>query len=249
MPTINQVVAVERGLRSRAGTALTDAHQQLQKNDLFLGISRKYRPKDDDQTKVTGELLPEESKQVVLKAVQVILETNRKQAELLDISAQRDWANCEARADVIVGDRVLIQGAPVTYLLFLEKKLVDLRTFIEKLPKLSLGEEWVHDVNQDLYATKPSESTRTKKVTMPLIMAEATKEHPAQVKEVTEDILVGYWTTVKYSSALPVSQINAMLARVEELQKAVKFARAKANEIQVAKIEVGKTILDFIFAL
>lgn len=247
MSTLNQLVAVERGVRSRAGTALTDSHQQLQKNDLFLGISRKYRPKDEDPTKPTGEVLPDETKQVTFKANQLTQEMCVKQTELLDISAQRDWANCEAKADVVVDGRVLISQAPVTYLLFLEKKLVDMRTFIDKLPKLSPGEEWIRDDNQDLYATKPTESTRTKKISMPLIMAEATKEHPAQVKEVTEDVLVGYWSTTKYSSALPASQINAMLVRVEGLQKAVKFARAKANETQVSDVKVGKNLLDFLF--
>jgi hypothetical protein len=248
MAKLNQINAVEKGMKTRVYEAVTEAHKQLQKDDLFNGITRKYRPKDDDQTKPTGEVLPDESKAVTLRVANVIKETGDKLVELLDVSAVRDWANCSARADVEVNGKVLLQQVPVTYLLFLEKQLNDMHTFVKKLPTLHAGESWSFDEAQDLYATKVTESTRTKKITRPLIMAEATREHPAQVKEVTEDVLVGYWATTKYSAAMPASQVNAMLTRVEELQRAVKFAREKANETVCEKIEVGRSVIDFVFA-
>jgi hypothetical protein len=248
MAKLNQLNAVEKGTKTRVYEAVTEAHKTLQKEALFNGIARTYRPKDDDPTKPTGEVLPPEEQKVTARAAQVIKETAAKWTELLDVSASRDWANCEAKADVVVDGQTLVKGAPVTYLLFLEKQLNDLHTFVKKLPTLPAAEVWEYNSNQDLYATKPVESARTKKITRPMVMYEATKEHPAQVKEVTEDVLCGYWSTIKYSGALPAAQVNEMLRRVETLQQAVKFAREAANEIEAKRVDVGRPVLDFIFS-
>ena len=80
-----------------------------------------------------------------------------------------------------------------------------------------------------------------------MVLYEATDKHPAQVKEVTEDINAGVWATTKYSSALPAQRANEILARVEKLQKAIKFAREKANETEVSKIQIGDTVFSYLF--
>lgn len=41
---------------------------------------------------------------------------------MFDVVATQDFANCQAKADVMVEGRVLIKDAPVTHLLFLEKQ-------------------------------------------------------------------------------------------------------------------------------
>ena len=56
------------------------------------------------------------------------------------------------------------------------------------------------------------------------------------------------WSTIKYSSALPQQRRNEMLRRAEELQKAIKFAREKANATEVDEKKVGRTLLDFVFS-
>lgn len=68
-------------------------------------------------------------------------------------------------------------------------------------------------------------TVRTKKVPRNHVKAEATDKHPAQVDVYYEDVPVGYWTTVKFSGALPARRVNELLDRVEKLQQAVKFAR------------------------
>ena len=47
------------------------------------------------------------------------------------------------------------------------------------------------------------QTLRTKKVPRNHVKAEATEKHPAQVEVYYEDVAVGYWTTVKFSGALP----------------------------------------------
>ena len=42
----NQVIAIEKGAKTKAERALTDAHHKLQKADLLSGLTRTYTPKD-----------------------------------------------------------------------------------------------------------------------------------------------------------------------------------------------------------
>ena len=62
-----------------------------------------------------------------------------------------------------------------------------------------------------------------------------------------EDIVVGYWKTVKFSGALPASRVKELLDRVEKLQQAVKFAREEANGIEVQDKRVGETLFSYLF--
>jgi len=242
MAKLNQIIAVEKSVKSKAHADLTEAHQQLQKPALLAGLSRTYRPKDDE-----GERLPPESTRVQVRAQEVIRKTSEVLTELFDIVATKDFANCEARADVVVDGEILLVQAPVTYLLFLEKQLVDLHTFVKKLPVLDPSESWVEDPTQNCFATEAVETVRTKKVPRNHVKAEATEKHPAQVDVYYEDIAVGYWRIVKFSGALPARQEAALLARVEKLQKAVKFAREEANGVEVKSQKVGAAILAYLF--
>ncbi len=67
MTRLNQIVAVEKGIKTRSFQELTDAHHALQKSSLLSGISRTYRPKDEE-----GEQLPPESTRVQVKAEETI---------------------------------------------------------------------------------------------------------------------------------------------------------------------------------
>ncbi|MFO0551665.1 MAG: hypothetical protein U0271_24985 [Polyangiaceae bacterium] len=247
MKKLCQFIAIESSVKTRVTAELTEAHKDLQKTDLFHGHSRKYEPRNEDPTSPLGERLPEENKKVVGRAEALVKLTLERLTEHYDLAATRDYGNCVAKADVEVDGRVLMKDVPVTYLLFLEKRIDDLLTFIRKLPTLDPTENWEFNASQDLFATPPIHSVRTKKISRALVLYEATKEHPAQVKEITEDVQAGTWSTIKYSSALPLQRRNEMLRRAEELQKAVKFAREKANATEVEEKKIGRAVLDFIF--
>lgn len=239
---LNQIIAIEKGTKSRSLQELTEAHRDLQKPALLSGISRTYRPKDEE-----GEQLPPESTKVQLKADEIIRKTVATLTKLFDVTATKDWANCKARADVVVDGNTLLKDVPATYLLFLEKQLVDLHTFIKKLPELDASETWNFDASADCWATEPVQTVRTKKVPRNHVKAEATEKHPAQVEVYYEDITVGYWRTVKFSGALPAQRVNELLTRVEKLQEAVKFAREEANNLEVEDIKTGAAIFSYLF--
>jgi hypothetical protein len=172
MARLNQIIAVEKGVKSRSFQELTEAHHVFQKPALLAGIARTYRPKDDE-----GEQLPSESTKVQVKAEEVIQQTTTILTRLFDVTATKDWTNCVARADVVLDGQVLIANVPVTYLLFLEKQLVDLHTFIKKLPTLDASETWTFDPSADCWATEPVQTVKTKKIPRNHVKAEATDKH------------------------------------------------------------------------
>src|SRR5215470_12455716 len=241
-PKLNQIIAVEKGIKSRSFQDLTEAHHQLQKQTVLSGISRTYKPRDEE-----GEQLPPESTKVQVKAQDIIRQTVDVLTKLFDATATKDWANCKAKADVVVDGQTLLKDVPATYLLFLEKQLTDLHTFIKKLPVLDASETWTFDASADCWATEPVQTLRTKKVPRNHVKAEATEKHPAQVEVYYEDVTVGFWRTIKYSGALPAQRVNELVDRVEKLQQAVKFAREEANSLEVEDVKVGDTIFKYLF--
>ena len=184
---------------------------------------------------------------VQVKTEDVLRKTATVLTRLFDVTATKDWANCAAKADVVVDGRTLVAGAPVSYLLFLEKQLTDLHTFVKKLPVLDAAESWVHDVSIDAWKTEPVRTIKTKKIPRNHVKAEATEKHPAQVEVYYEDVPVGYWTTVKFSGALPAQRVNELLERVEKVQTAVKFAREEANATEVVDQTVGAAVFGYLF--
>jgi hypothetical protein len=248
MPKIHQVNAIYNGANARCTEAVSSIHHQLQKNDLFNGHARKYSARDDDPTSSKGERLPDENKPVLFRARVLLKDCTDRLADLLNAMATRDWANTEASADVVLDGQVFFKDMPVTFILAMERRFNDIHTLVKKLPTLDAAEQWTLDPAQDLFASKPIESARTKKLSRPLVLAPATTEHPAQVKEVVEDVNVGTWTTTKYSSAFEATEINALIARCEKLQRAFKEARARANDAECEQQNAGRKILDYVLA-
>lgn len=242
MAKLNQIIAVEKGVKADASRIETEVYHKFQKETLLTGIARKYEP-----LKEGDEFLPEESQRVQASVKNELDRMSDALTKLFDITFTKDSANCQARADIEVDGKVLVASVPVTTLLFLEKKLTDLHTNVKKLPVLSPAEEWHFDNINNVWKTDAIKSLRTKKVMKNHEKAPATDKHPAQVEVFTEDVPVGTWSTTKFSGALPQRLVTEMLMRVEKLQQAVKFAREAANAIDAPNQVIGKQILDYIF--
>lgn len=240
---LHQVLALQKGAGEVAHSALTKAHHVLMKSPLLNGISKKYRAADDDDV-VT---FPAEYQKVQVYAGDMIKSIIEPQARLLDLTASRDFTNMRAKANVVVDGVTLIEGAPTTYLLWFEKQLSLYETFIKALPTLDPGMNWTMDAAEGAYASSAVETTKSKKVKKSLTLYPATDKHPAQVQAYDEDIVQGYWTTVKYSGALRQSDVNELLVRVRKLQDAVKIAIGEANSFDALEPKPGAQVLDYLF--
>lgn len=242
MAKLNQIVALAPTKKTRAKEVMEAVYHQFQKPPLFDGISRKYEPKDE-----TGDRLPPENKLPQLRVDDLIAQLKDAMVESLDVIATQDASNCEAKASIVVDGKTIVADVPVTHLMFLEKQLSDIAALVSKIPTPAPEEVWEANGQSDYLHTKPSQAVRTKKIPRNHIKYEATKEHPAQVEMYTEDVIVGTWTTIKYSGTMPSAEKTATMDRVRQLQEAVKIAREQANGIDVKPVKEGDAILDFIF--
>lgn len=246
MTKLHQVVALAEGKKTNSQKVLTKAYHTLQKgtgeNSPFSGIERTYEPLEEG-----SEVFPTESKRVQVKVKDAVAEVQATLEETWNCLLTQDSANTEARASVTVDGKELVKDVPVTYLMYMEKQLTDLATFVEKLPTLDPAFDWEYDENSDAYVTKPTKTHKTKKLPVVIKKAEATKEHPAQVEIVSEDKIVGYWTTRHFNGCIPAKDKNDMLARVRKLQDAVKVARTEANDREVKQRNESKQLLQYVF--
>ena len=162
---LNQVLAVEKGTKSRVYGEVTTMNASAQKPALFNGFAKVYKPKEEE-----GEQFPPESSRVQMNAREMLTSLSRLLAELCDVTAAKDWANCNAKADVVIDGKVIVAKAPATYLLFLEKQLNDVQTFVQNLPTLDPAEEWRFDEQVNLYKSDASKTARTKKLQKPIVL-------------------------------------------------------------------------------
>ncbi len=245
MPKLNQINAIVSGRKGEAEKAVTELYKLIQKDQLFAGRERTYRPLDE----VNGQKQPPESQRVQQRADDLIRQAVAKWTDLWNLIYTQDIGNQQAKADVIVDGQAILSGVPVTFLLFLDKQVNDLETFISKLPTPDPAEEWTHDPNSGLLRSKATESLRTSKEPTVIVKYEATKDHPAQTELFTKDVPVGTWTQILYSGCLPTDRKNALLERIKKLQDAIKQAKEQANLLEVQKQKAAEAVFAFVFGV
>lgn len=235
--------AIDRG-RGRTREELAGLHHQLAKAPLISGVQRTFVPKDDE-----GEQLPPEYQKVQIVADDLLDQAATMLAAAYDLQVTQDETNAVAKADVIIDGVLIIEALPVTALLALDKALVDLHTFVKKLPTLDPAEHWTYDPSMQVWKSDPVLTLRNKRIKRNHERSPATDKHPAQVDVFEEDVAVGTWTTVKLCGAVQVTRARDMLQRVERLIVAVREARARANQtLSVERADVGKAIFDYVLS-
>lgn len=240
---LNQVLAIEKSIKDRVHKTGSDLYHIAQKPALFEGFSKTYRPVDEGD-----ETYAPQSQRVQMIAEEALIADITAQKELIDVTAAKDYANQNARADIVVDGNVLVADAPAPLILWLEKRVEDIRTFVQHLPTLDEAVAWQADPNSQLHRSDTITTHRQQKIAVPIVLAQATDKFPAQTQLITKDVLVGYWDEVKLSGALPVPRKKAILERIEKLYRAVKVAREKANMVDAPKQDVGANLLDFLIA-
>lgn len=242
MARLNQIVAVVAGKKTRTEKEFGDLNKTVQKPDLFSGLSRQYQPLEENGDDLPPELkLPQQSVAAIIASATALL------TSIVDAVATQEYGNCGTAADVTVDGNVVVAKAPVTVLLYLEKQLNDLHTFVGNLPVLDASERWSMNAQTGQWEAEPTKTVRTKKVAKPIVMYPATVEHPAQTQLVSEDISAGWWTTRKYSTAMAATARRSVLDRIDKLREAVKVAREEANSVEVADQKIAASVLSYVF--
>lgn len=242
MAKLNQIIAVVSGKKTRSEKEFGELNKTVVKKDLFEGLSRVYYPLEEN-----GEVLPSETKLPQKSMADILSDLRQILTGIMDAVATQEYGNTSAKSDVIVDGVTILSDVPVTVLLYLEKQLNDLNTFVGNFPTLDPSEKWTKNNTNGQYETAVSESIRTKKIQKPLVLAPATDKFPAQTQLITEDVTVGKWAVTKFSTVLTSIEKKGILQRIVKLQDAVKIAREAANSIDVKNIEIATPVLNYIF--
>jgi hypothetical protein len=244
-PKLHEFLAVLSGKKGEIAKVISEIYKQIQKPDLYDGLRRTYQPAKAVES--GGELLPPENKPARENLKDHIAKAVSGWRELIDLVATVDAGNQQAKADLVIGGRTIDKDVPVTTLLFLEKQLTDVRTFIDTLPTPDTAETWIRDPVSGMLVTEPTQTRRTEKVQRPIVLFPATPEHPAQTQLITEDVTAGTWTAVKSTTKVTRPAKEAALARVDALLAEVKMARERANSISVESRKTGELIMKEVF--
>lgn len=242
---LNQIIAVEKGLKDRVHKASTTIYQHLGKGDIHQGISRTYAPLTEE-----GEKFPPENKYVQAKVTEAIKTLRDMWTAVSDVTFTKDCGNTVAKADIVIDGTVIAKDVPPTFLLYLEKTLTDVRTVLASLPKLDPADKWIWNAQQGFFESVPFQTARTKKVTEFVVVPGSgvpEKGVAPQVREVSNDVLAGYWTTVKFSATMEPTAIKELVDRTDALLKAVKFAREAANSQEISQMKIGDALFSYIF--
>lgn len=163
---LHTIAAVHKGGKERAHAELTNLHKESQKPALYGGQSKRYTPLDDEDRDRPADV----NELVQLRASDVLADLRRIMQPLWNTEATLDATNQDARADLIVKGVTLAADVPATYLLFMQKQLDYVRTFVEKLPTLPVTDDWVYDQSVGYYVTSPVKTTSSRKRTVPLVL-------------------------------------------------------------------------------
>jgi hypothetical protein len=242
--SLGQTVAVERGARQRIEKARTAIYHTITKHQLFSGFDRTHEPYQDELQQ------PGEEQRVQENATELICSLRKLYTEVIDITATRDFGNMHAFADVAVDGEVLIERAPVHFLLWLENQLSDIYTNLRKFPAEDPKEEWRSgdSLPPGMKRTATVDTPSTKMVPKHLLSTSESDRHPQQVLDKWQDhVRTGTWHKVSYTTALEPKLRDAMVDRVNSLRDAVKIAREKANQTGVEDIHIGAALVSYIF--
>lgn len=233
MPKLHELLAVETNLETQAAKVRSDLSETFQKKRHLF-----------EEKRVTFTSL-EEGKPPVIEGQSTIQSTVGKEldwvskhlAKALDASYQVAEANTDARADVVLDDdagTVLLQAVPATALLELEKRLVEIRELVSAVPTLDPAKGFEPDTQKGsgVYRARDVNKTRTKKEPKVIVKYDATKEHPAQTEMVVVDVPSGTIAEQEWSGMMTPADKSEMLDRAEQLIRATRRARSRANDTE-----------------
>ena len=245
MSKLHMLLPVTRDVKSKVNEDLSKLYHLALKPEPYKGLRRIYEPLDDQDQ----DIQPDEEKLVELDADRVLTEQARILSELFDVVYTTDDANSQARADLVVDGTVLVKAAPVSYLLWLEQQVLNMRTFVAGIPTLDPGREWHRSEEAGSYTAKPVVKNRNRKVRRNHVIAAATQHHKEQVEVYTEDVPVGKWTETHLSGALSADRRKELVERINRLYVATKMAREQANTLDVSPTTgIGDRVFGYLFA-
>lgn len=246
-PKLHEVLAVEADLKAVAEKITDETLVTFTKKAHHFIGHRKWLVMFDDERQQEAEGAGE-LKEVVETVPSKLRYSIKSLAKYWDAVLQKEATNQLAVADLKVGD-VVLEKLPATWLLGTETRLKKLRAMIEAAPTHEPGIAWEADPELPKGIFRAREVVKTRREEKSLgyqTVAEATEHHPAQVMTWNQNNVVGTYHLQKYTSTISPAQKSEMLERCDEVMRAVKKARQRANSQEVIKRNESEKIFDYI---
>lgn len=248
---LHELLAVEGDLQTGADQIVQETTNTFTKKpDHFTGFHKTYKPFTEGEVLHEAERQANEGEKAVDETVGGKLDWTAKQVgRWLDVVLQKEATNQSAKADLILDGETIAKDLPATFLLGLETKLKKLRAMYHVIPTLQPGITWIEDPSKGkgIYKAKdPEQKFRTKQTIQHKVLYEATDKHPAQIEKWTENINIGVFATEKWSGMMSVAEKAAVLDRIDNLMRAVKQARQRANTQEAVEMKIADQLFDYI---
>lgn len=246
MTKLHQLLAVERDLQNSTSKLINELAKKFPKDSLFSGFSRKLHHFSESDK----HLDQEERQTLTTTVIENINYIQPHWVKWIDLIAQKDLSNMDAKANIQLGGKDLVKDVPATTLLTLSQKLTALRDCFEKIPTLEPGTAWDPDKDSEMSGAyiedKPEIRLKEVRDREFRIVAEATEHHKAQVEGV--DILkaVGRYETIRFSGKMTPFDKAEILTRVDILITEVKSALTRANSAAAKDFKIGEKLFGYI---
>lgn len=242
---LHQILAVVGPLVTQSQNILNETIYTFQKKDShFDGLKKTYAAIDID----AGDL-PGEDKEVVTTVAEKLKYTTKSFIPAVNALLSKEQTNSSGNAHATISLDGKEFELSATSLLALEGQLTQFRNVLKTIPTLDPTRRWdvLKNESRAILVTPEEKKIRFTKVQSPLLLAEATKEHKAQVQVVSTDKPAGTWNTLYLSGRITPAAKSDLLGRTDDLIFKVKKARSKANQADVVQMKIGQQVVDHIF--
>lgn len=244
---LHELLAVEGNLENQAAKAVTDLKNTFEKKrHLFEEKLIAFTPNTEGASQA-------------IEAQSSIQSTIPKElawisnfiSKSLDASYRVSEANTQARADIILENgTVIAEKVPATALLELEKRIAEIHNLVLAIPTLDPAKGFSPDEARGagFFQARAVNKSRTKKDKKVIVLYAATTEHPAQTQLIDVDVVTGTVSEQEWSSLITPAKKSEYISKVEDLGRAIRQARARANgqEVDTTK-SIGANLLKHIF--
>ncbi len=239
MKKLHELLSVEPDLRKEAEKLSGEVRETLADPKRVYGMVRTFHPLLEDE-----DTLPDERVEMLTTVKDELSRYDEAMGKFIDSAVSKEVTNTVASATLQLGERKY--ELPATALLNLENRLAEIRKVYAAIPTLDPAEVWNYDETLEVYVADVRIAYKTRKVPKTHVAYDATKEHPAQIETYHEDIRVGERETIVHSGALTLARKRVLLGRIDDMLKAVKQARQRANDIEVTEINIADLIFGVI---
>lgn len=253
MAKLHELLAAEKTALHQRDQMTKDTENKFAKGEqYFSGLTKRLKLMGDAPENADIERAQAQDKALPTTVVATLDYYLNIWASTEDLLFQKNLTNTKALASIEFKGATIAENVPVDELMGLEARLEKLRGLLTQMPTLDASKEW----EQDPQAAQPGTwkavhdivTTKTEKVVTPIVLYPATDKHPAQIDKVTNDKVIGTFTTQTLSGAVTAIQKANTLSLIDELLIEVKKARTRANstEVQNDKIagKITKLIMD-----